>query len=331
ATTNAELSRAMDTAEASARENARLYLEANSQRQYFEALMNVCPVAIVSTDIDDKIVACNPAFEQLFGYSQAEIVGCNVDEAVSSPEYRVEASSYSAQAHSGQIIHSTTRRRRKDGTLVNVEVLGVPVLVEDRKVGLFGLYLDITERKQALEAIEQARAAAEAANQAKSAFLAMMSHEIRTPMNAIIGMTGLLLDTDLTFEQRDYAETVRFSSDALLTIINDILDFSKIEAGKLELEQQPFDLRECLESALDLLAARATEKGLELAYLLDEQVPAAVYGDVTRLRQILVNLLSNAVKFTEQGEVVISMEAKRTEKAQNGQTHGQDGHEFTFY
>jgi PAS domain S-box-containing protein len=331
ATTNAELSRAMDTAEASARENARLYLEAHSQRQYFEALMNVCPVAVVSTDMDDKIVACNPAFEQLFGYSQAEIVGCNVDEVVSAPEYRAEASRYQARAHEGEVVHAHTRRLRKDGTLVDVEVLGVSVVVEGQKIGIFALYLDITERKQAMEAIERARAAAEAANQAKSAFLAMMSHEIRTPMNAIIGMTGLLLDTELTAEQREYAETVRASSDALLTVINDILDFSKIDAGKLELESQPFDLRECVESALDLLAARATEKGVDLAYLLDEQVPAAVYGDVTRLRQILVNLLANAVKFTEQGEVVIAVEARRTEKAEDRRTHGQDGHELTFY
>jgi PAS domain S-box-containing protein len=278
--------------------------ELQRQKQYYQSLLEVSPTAIVTVDPDHKVTSWNPAAEKLFGYSREEAIGQDIDSLVANTEaVRPEAVRLNRQAREAGQVRLTTRRTRKDGSLVDVDVRAVPIRVGDEMVGLYAIYHDISE-------LQRAREQAEAATQAKSAFLAMMSHEIRTPMNAVIGMAGLLADTDLTPEQRSYAEVIRSSGEALMAVIDEILDFSKIEAGRLELERRPFDLRGCVESALELVAASASSKGLDLAYFFGQGLPGATMGDATRLRQILINLLNNAVKFTDTGEVVVSVDGE---------------------
>jgi PAS domain S-box-containing protein len=285
--------------------------EMRRQKQYFEAVVEHTPVAIVLVSLDIRVLVWNPGAEKLFGYTREEALGRDIDDLVAkAPEIHSEAVEYTKEVGKGSVFHAISRRTRKDGSLVDVEMLGVPISIGGNRVGTIVIYHDITE-------LQRARQEAESANQAKSAFLATMSHEIRTPMNAIIGMSGLLLDTDLADEQREFAEIIRDSGDALLTIINDILDFSKIEAGRMELEQAPFDLRECVEATLDLVAAQAAKKGIDLAYEIEDETPQAVVGDLPRTRQVLLNLLNNGVKFTEQGEVVLTVSARRLPRGQH--------------
>jgi PAS domain S-box-containing protein len=274
---------------------------------YLNALIENSPVAIVTTDAHHVIQMCNPAFETMFGHPQEVVLYRLLDELIKSPALHDRLPSESLIE---QKVHEVTKRTRVDGTLIDVDILGVPLFIGGKPSGRLVLFQDVTERKRTEEAMQRAKEAAEAGSRAKSEFLANMSHEIRTPMNGIMGMTELVLDTELDAEQRNYLNLAKASADSLLSLINDILDYSKIEAGKLEIDAIDFNLGDSLGDTMKALSFRAHQKGLELAFEIEPDVPDALIGDPGRLRQIIVNLAGNAIKFTEQGEVVLYAKAK---------------------
>ncbi|MDQ1676772.1 MAG: hypothetical protein QOC93_1916 [Actinomycetota bacterium] len=286
--------------------------ELRRQAIVFESISD----AVFITDAEGVLLDCNTAAERLTGAPRRALLGRMPTIRADRAETRRRLAEVVAHLADHDSLHADIPFVHRDGATRVAESITVPVRDASGAVtGLISVNRDVTEAREAAAELEraaramaEARDAAVAATAAKSAFLATMSHEIRTPMNAVIGMTGLLLDTDLDPQQRDFTETVRSSGDALLGILNDILDFSKIEAGELELERAPFSVRDCVESGLDLVAAAASAKDLDLMYELDPACPPHVVGDVTRVRQVLANLLSNAVKFTERGDVLLSVE-----------------------
>jgi two-component system sensor histidine kinase/response regulator len=274
---------------------------------YLNALIENSPLAIMVFDSDQKVQLCNPAFEALFQYSRQEIIGKAITTLFADGEL-AEVLSLSRTTSDGVPVHLVTRRQRKDRSYVDVEVHAVGLMVNGESAGSLRIYQDISIRKRAEEELQRAKEAAEASSRAKSEFLANMSHEIRTPMNGIMGMTELVLDTELDGEQRNYLNLAKVSADSLLSLINDILDYSKIEAGKLEIDAIDFNLGDSLGDTMKTLSLRAHQKGLELAFEIQPDVPDALVGDPGRLRQIVINLVGNAIKFTEQGEVVLHVE-----------------------
>ena len=301
-------------AEQAQSEVATLLAEREAQLRQSEAflasIVDNIPSGVFAKDaVDLRYVFLNRAVSETTGISQHEMLGQRDVDLF--PADRAE------------FFNAKDRETLVAGTLIDIpeeqvpsrtrgirtmHVQKVPILGEDgRPAFLLGISEDITDAKTAEAALREAKEAADQANRAKSEFLAMMSHEIRTPLNGVIGMTALLLDTDLDAEQRDYTETARASGEALLSVINDVLDFSKIEAGKLDLEIIDFDLRSAIEETLEVVAVTAHTKGLEVAALIDPEVPLGVRGDPGRLRQVLSNLLSNAIKFTGTGDVAVKV------------------------
>ena len=304
--TNAELSREIEDrrqGESELRESAELVM----------LLLEFAPEAIYGIDLAGNCTFCNPACLRLTGYeNSSELLGRNVHEllhyarADGTPYPVEECWIYRAFIEGVGTHRDDEVMWRKDGSSFGAEYWSRPLHRNDEVIGAVVTFVDITARRQAEETLRAAKAAAEAANKAKSEFLANMSHEIRTPLNGIIGMTNLVLATNLTAEQREFLETARLSSDILLGVINDVLDFSKIEAGKAYLEIRDFDVRKSLHETVKVFALRASEKQLTLTCDINEHIPEMASGDEFRLRQILINLLGNAIKFTQTGGVNLS-------------------------
>ncbi len=285
--------------------------QAEEQLQLRDSALKATVNGMLIADNRGRIVWVNPSFTKLTGYSIGEAVGQSLRLLLSSPKDVQHFDQMLVEVLNGKNWREEITSRRKDGVVLIEEMTVTPVRNAENQVTHFiAVIQDVTNRKQAEEELLRAKEAAEAATKAKSEFLASMSHEIRTPMNGVIGMTGLLLDTELTPEQRDYAKIVRNCGSTLLTIINDILDFSKIESGKMSIEPTGFNLRQAVEEVTDLLLADADDKGIELIVRYMPNTPNRVVGDPGRIRQILTNLVGNAIKFTDAGHVLVTVECE---------------------
>ncbi len=291
-------------------ERRRIEMALRASEVRFRKLVQNASDLITVIDLEGMIVYESPSVERVLGYSMEQRMGANVFQFIHEDD-RAELRTKLNEGLKGsnELFRAQYRIKHLDGHWLHMDGIGRFLLDDPTIRGIVLNSRDITGQKKYEQSLFEAGQKAEAATRAKSAFLATMSHEIRTPLNGIIGMTDLLLGTQLNQEQEEFTQIIQTSGENLLNIINDILDFSKIEAGKLELEHEPFDVRSAVSKAMTVLAPAAHQKGLDLILYVDPSVPHQVIGDVTRVRQILINLLSNAVKFTEKGEVVVALKA----------------------
>lgn len=295
------------------------------QRQHRAALRNLTEAmeqghsAVMIVDLDRRIEYVNAEFCRQLGYSRRELLGREWGEFQgldASPDQLVDlvTTVRSGRSWTGEWI-----MQRKDGSPLPVRGGITPVKNRAGKIRSFvGVFEDMTEVRKTEAVLREAKERAEAGDRAKGQFLATMSHEVRTPLNGIVGFASLLLETRLSPEQQEYVETIRMSSETLIQLTGDILDYARIESGRLKLDPQPSDARECVENALDLAAAAAVHKNIELLHWVDPSVPAAIVVDVSRLRQVLVNLVNNAVKFTADGEVEVRVQARARDAVEPG-------------
>lgn len=283
-------------------------------REFLDKIINSIGDPVFVKDRQHRFILVNDAECKMLDLQSDEILGRTIYDLFPTKEMG------DTSWEKDELVFSTGKENLNEETIASAAGVSHTILVKknlytanDKDQFLVGAVTDITELKRSEEILRKAKEAAEAATRAKSEFLANMSHEIRTPMNAVIGMTGLLLDEDLTTNQKECLETIRRSGESLLSIINNILDLSKIEAGVTDLECQPFELIRCVETSLDLVSADANKKGISTRCEFDDNTPAVILGDPTRLSQILVNLLNNSVKFTETGEISVAVSGKRLE------------------
>jgi PAS domain S-box-containing protein len=300
----------------------------NSERQ-MSAIFDTVGEAIFSANENGEILSANSAAARLWEYEIKDLLGQSVDYLFSETGFFNAAREQNVTVNAPAVTYVEAEAISRHGRRFPAQVAFDRTEVDGATLYTLAAR-DITDQREHEKRLLEARDMAEAGSKTKSEFLANMSHEIRTPMNGVIGMTGLLLETELTPTQHDFVETLRTSGESLLAIINDILDFSKIEAGKLTLTKFPFDLSSCVEEALDLLAPKAREKRLDLLHIVHEDLPSSIVGDEGRLRQVILNLVGNAIKFTDKGEVCLEVTGRVVPPIESDAPAETDQWELTF-